>query len=143
MKRAGATCCHPTAAAAQASLGGAGRCWEALGNEPNHGRVISRNHSMKSKLGTVRVWTRAEEGLVEITTPDLGGGPQITYVPVPACFRIEVFCVFCVFWRGCSGLGALAPIAPALAPCPGLGVLWRSGCLAAHIPSPTPHHMQT
>lgn len=64
--------------------GVAGRCWEALGNEPNHGRVISRNHSMKSKLGTVRVWTRAEEGLVEITTPDLGGGAS-DYVCPCAC----------------------------------------------------------
>lgn len=79
-----------------------------LGNEPNQGRVISRNHSMKSKLGTVRVWTRAVEGLAELRTQALGG-PLVTYVPVRVCFGIEVV-------LGCCALGALALAVPALAP---------------------------
>lgn len=108
------------------------RRWEMLGNEPNQGRVISRNHSMKSKLGTVRVWTRAVEGLVELRTQDLRGTSG--YVCPCAC----------VFWnRGCLGVLVLVlwpwllwpwrsgPGALAL-------VLSVSGCLAAHIPSPPP-----
>lgn len=38
-----------------------------LGNEPNQGRVISKNHSIKSKLGTARVWT----GEAEVRRPVL------------------------------------------------------------------------
>lgn len=41
--------------------GVAGKCLGGLGNEPNQERVISRNHSMNSKLGTVQVWTEAEK----------------------------------------------------------------------------------
>lgn len=37
------------------------RRWEMLGSEPNQGRVISRNHSMNSKLGTVQVWTETRD----------------------------------------------------------------------------------
>lgn len=104
--------------------GCAGTCWEVLGNEPNQRRVISRNHSMKSKLGTVRVWTRrAEEELVETRTLRL----RMSLLLV--CFGIGA--------SGWSGVGFLV-----------LGASWCSGCLVAHhwlaIPSPTyPHHMQT
>lgn len=91
---------------------------------------------MKSKLGTVRVWTRAVGGLAEPRTQDLGDH-LVTYVPVRVCFGIEVIWVF---WSWCSRPpGLLRPWRSGL----GAVVLRCSGCLAAHIPLTNPHHMQT
>lgn len=103
-----------------------------LGNEPNQGRVISRNHSMKSKLGTVRVWTRAVEGHAKLRTQDLEGPPD--YVCPCAC----------VFWNRGS-LGVLVLVLWPWLPRPwrsGPGALWLwlPGC--PH-PLTSPRHMQT
>lgn len=83
-----------------------------LGNEPNQQRVIFRNHSMKSKLGTVRVWTRSaaqqKKGFV-VETRTLRLRMSLLLV----CFGIEA--------SGWSGVGFLV-----------LGASWCSGCLVAH-----------
>lgn len=123
------------------------RRWEMLGNEPNQGRVISKNHSMKCKLGTVQVWTtRAEEerGRPEIPKgqAEPGLGPQqrsrpkiqdlrgrpITYVPVSAP----------VFWKP-SRLGVLwsawSPLVLLPACCPrALGLVLSGSPAAPHQP---------
>lgn len=110
-----------------------------LGNEPNQGRVISKNHSMKCKLGTVRVWT----GEAEESRPGRGRGrgrreenprPRgrpITYVPVcvgecvSMCFEIEA--------SGCSGLGAVLCSTGSVV---GPGAIWP----AQACPQPAPSH---
>lgn len=122
-----------------------------LGNEPNQGRVISKNHSMKCKLGTVQVWTKRaedEEGRPEIPKgqAEPGLGPQQRSRPkiqdlgavrlrmslcLRLCFGNRVAWVY-------SGLG---------------GLLWSCSLLAALVllawcylarpqPLTNPHHMQ-
>ena len=100
-----------------------------LGNEPNQGRVISKNHSMKSKLGTVQVWTRGRRGVLRYPragrikglhcsrdeNPRPGGRP-ITYVPVCVCV-LESRCLGVLVWV-LWALGALLCVWPPGCPRP-------------------------
>ena len=96
-----------------------------LGKEPNQGRVISKNHSMKCKLGTVQVWTGegfAPQQRSEPKTKRDQGGRLVTYVPVCACVlesrrRGVVVWVRCR-WSWFSGSKVLWPASLPAARCP-------------------------
>lgn len=142
MKRAGATCCHHTAAAAQAALGDA---WE---------RAQSQTGDSPESFDEIQTWDRPgldkpnkmqKEGWYSRRdqNPRPGASP-ITYVPVLVRLGIDV--------SECPGEGVLALGAgpELLLPCrpwrSGLGTLGSTPvpcCSGCPHPLTTPHHMQT